>query len=138
MQKVGLLFFSFMIVLLVTGCNDLSEQNVKTSFRQGELATIDYYVLKLNQVTDQDDLLSAEFSITNKDSETHVIEQDNFSCLSGDQLNYLVPVNNLSVSIEPNQTQTVRVLCESVEEDGEVGILFYSKVVTNNIKFQIN
>lgn len=138
MKKVGFFFFSLFVVVLLTGCNDLSEQNTKTSFRQGELATIDYYQLKLNQTTTQDDILSAEFSITNKDSEEHIIDRDNFSCLSDDQWNSLFPEDNLSVTIEPDQTKTIQVECPISNQDNESGILFYSKVVTNNIKFQID
>lgn len=126
-------------LLLWTGCSSLEAPvDTKTAYNVGELASIDYYQVKLNHTTYDENKLILEFVITNQDKEAHIIDQDNFNLTSEDYRS-LFPDNQVSMTLNPNQTKTMTITytLEENKKDG-VGILFYSKVVTNNIKFQIS
>lgn len=126
-------------LLLWTGCSSLEAPvDTKTVYNVGELATIDYYQVKLNDRTYNENKITLEFVITNQDKEAHTIDQDNFSLTSEDNRS-IVPDNQVSMTLNPNQTKTITItytLEDSMKEG--IGILFYSGVVTNNIKFQIS
>ncbi len=129
------LFVCLLAILLVTGCtpSDTPSEN-KTEYYLDEIATIDDYEITLIEQEYKNDRLVLTFEITNYFDDAKVIDNDNFSLMIGTE--QIGPNNNLEETISGGKTKQV-VINFAVDELDEYMLIFYSKVVTNNIGFKI-
>ncbi len=136
------LCLSFGIFLLV-GCNEETGPN-KTEFFLNEEATIDNYTISLNDVftsnhfqdvtPENETYLTLEFKITNNSNEQQVLDSNkNFDFKINDK-RYTDLNHNKTLTLEPNETVMYQVVYDVPEEDS-YSLIFYSGVVSNNIRF---
>ncbi len=121
--------------LTITGCVPQDEPSeTKTEYYLGELATIDQYQIELTAQEYKNDRLVLTFEIMNDFDHAQIIKSDNFALINGTEP--ILPNNNLNETISTGSTKEIKVNF-TIDELEEYTIVFYSKVVTNNIAFII-
>ena len=142
-NKLFKVFFLTFSVFLLVGCNEEVTLN-KTEFFLNEEATIDNYTIELNDVItsnhfqdvtpENDTYLTLEFKITNNSNEKQVLDSDKNFDFKIDSIRYTDLNHNKELTLEPNETIMYKVVYDVPEKDS-YSLIFYSGVVSNNIKF---
>lgn len=146
MKKIILLF---VVSCFLFGCNDLSlkEGTNKTSFLLHEDAKIDSFNLvmtdyRIVESIDQlekpihDQFLIVEFEIENTDKTSQIISADTSYQLLIDGKTYHNVSSSDAITI-PSKQKTTYTIVYDVPKRDTYHILFYSGIVSNNIKFEI-
>lgn len=135
-----------LLSIIIVGCNNLEPTTTtpnKTEFTVNEIATIDHYKVVLNDVIEtstyqtkkpeNDTFLILEFKITNESREVQTISPNvNFKpMLNGSYLD-LGHTENMEV---PVGESIIYQVVYDVPEMDSYSVLFYSGVVSNNIRF---
>lgn len=137
-----IIVFSCSVLL---GCGLAAPENVKTEFNLNEKASIDRYQLKLVKVTTErfnneisssnGQYLILTFKVKNNEKETIRITDDQFELKIDDETYSTVMPCGLSLK---SKEEREYVLLYDVPIQDNYDLLFFSGIVTNNIKFQIN
>ncbi len=121
--------------LTITGCVPSDEvSETKTEYYLNELATIDQYQIELTAYEYKNERLVLTFEIMNDFDHAQIIDKNNFALINGSE--QILPNNNLNQTISTGDTKEVKINFDITELE-EYTIVFYSKVVTNNIGFKI-
>lgn len=145
MKKLIKILVICISVLSMCACNDLSlPENVKTEFKLGESALIDQYNITLTEINNNDvynnktskngQYIVLTFKIKNDSNQPDILESNNFVITIDNQEYYAV--ENKNVSLNANETIEYNIVFD-VQKKSEYDLLFYSGIVTNNIKFKI-
>lgn len=145
-MKAKKIILLLIISIFMVGCGNLDAPSTpnKTEFTVNEVATIDHYQIELNDVIEtstyqgekpeNDTFLILEFKITNESGEEQVITPNTNFKLMLDDGNYSDLGHTEPVKISANDSIAYQVVYDVPEMDS-YSVLFYSGVVSNNIKF---
>ncbi len=144
-MKVKNIIIILLVCILTIGCNFDQPNDIKTEYKVREDAIIDNYNIKLlnynyssqynNLENKNGQYLILTFEIKNNFKESKIIDKDNF-VISIKNQTYQAIMNN-AISISPHNSKQV-IIAFDVPQLSEYGIIFYSKVVTNNIMFKVS
>lgn len=145
-MKIKKVILLVLLSVCMVGCNNLEAPTTttnKTEFAVNEIATIDHYKVILNDVIEtntyqekkpeNDTFLILEFKITNESKEVQTISPNvNFKpMLNG---TYLDLGHTENIEIPAGESIIYQVVYDVPEMDS-YSVLFYSGVVSNNIRF---
>ena len=137
MKKLTKVLLLLVLVIFTAACGN--NQIPKTEFFLNEEATIDKIVLVLKEAKyTESNQIEFVFSITNKTKNTITLDPDtNFKLYDVNQFQISNTYQNNINIIKKNETISYTLQYENLNKD-TYGILFYSGVVENNIKFTAN
>lgn len=142
MKKIGLFIFIIGVSMIVTGCFSIGNKKNVTSFKTGEVASIDQFKISLTRFDElteldsyslvYDKFISCVFEIENvSDKELIVSSLTNFK-LKDQSSGKLITDDN--IKIDAREKKTFKIIYDVKNED-TYSILFYSGTVSNNIEF---
>lgn len=145
MKKIGIVVLMLFSCFVITGCNDLSEpEGIKTEFKLLENASIDHYAITLtktsmessyqNKISQNGQFIVLKFQVKNNSKQNDTLKADNFHIIIDNQEYDAYLNTNLALNAKETAEYTI-VFDVPVRE--EYDLLFYSGIVSNNIKFKI-
>ena len=134
------------VSILMVGCGNLDAPTTtnQTEFTVNEVGIIDHYKVVLNDVIEtktyqgekpeNDTFLILEFKITNESREEQILTPDvNFKLMLNDGTYH--DLGNTEITKVPSNDSIIYQVVYDVPDMDSYSVLFYSGVVSNNIRF---